>query len=112
MTNTLKLSQYGYYYLLTFADAAHTVPAIEPMVFIGIDVLPEGGADKEEKFWFQDPVSFARFGDAMKYSGSEDLAEEGCYLRSYPKSALGVDVHDLDGVLAAVSDAKQRASTR
>ena len=104
-----QLVEHGFYYLLTFADAEQTVPGVEPMVFLGVDAIPREAQESERKFWFQDTVSFARFGNATKYAGPQDLSKEGCYLRSFPESDIGSDVLDLDGVIAALHAAKGRA---
>ncbi len=60
-----------YYYLLTYADKDWTVPGLQPVIYVGTNVLEEDFGSGNETYYFQDSVSFGRFGLATKAIASD-----------------------------------------
>ena len=105
-----ELNQGSAYYRLTFADRAWTIPGVEPMVFVGTNVLDSQKNSSEPFYCFQDTVSFHRFGDATKYRGSVNLAEEGASIHSFTQQELLSDLFTLNGLITELHATQARAN--
>ena len=57
----MKLKLGNTYYHITYADPHLTMPGVKPIIYIGKNILSE----EEDKEYFQDTVSFVRFGSAV-----------------------------------------------
>lgn len=106
------LKQGQAYYMLTFADRDWTIPGVEPMIYVGIDVLDSHKAGEDSHYCFQDTASYSRFGDAARYRGPANLAGEGAFIRSLSARQLGSDVFTLEGIIAEMHAAMARADAR
>jgi hypothetical protein len=97
------------YYRITFADADMTIPGIEPMIYVGTNIFPDDETDTFT-YYFQDTVSFRRFGPATTYEGPTPSEEDS--FRTYPFKAaeIGSSVVDLAGAIEALEEAQKRAN--
>lgn len=93
------------YYGLTFADRDHTMPGVEPMVYVGINLTIEDGSASDITYYFQTTVSYMRFGPATSPHTEGDID-----VIPYSEDRLG-DVFTLQGIVAAVSEAASRAAS-
>jgi hypothetical protein len=99
------------YFQVTFSDREYTIPGVDPMIYIGVDVIEPDQSDEhsdEPQFVFQDPVSFSRFGSAADYNGSANLVDEGACVYSMALRDLE-DIFDLNGVVQALGQALTRS---
>jgi len=93
------------YFRVTYADPSLTIPGVEPMIFIGVDVLH---ADSPGPVYaFQDTASFSRFGSVATYKGPANLSDEGARTYSFNAAEVG-ELVDLAGAAAALNDAVER----
>jgi hypothetical protein len=95
------------YYRITYADLNLTIPRVEPMIFIGMNVFEPGGASALPAYGFQDTVSFYRFGSAADYKGPVDLSGEGAHTYSFTAEEVG-ELVDLAGAAEALNHAVER----
>ncbi|MBB6562104.1 hypothetical protein HNP48_004813 [Acidovorax soli] len=106
------------YYRITYADVAHTMPGIEPMVYAGMNLFdppPDGSA----RYYFQDAVSVVRFGlgtqlgqEMQPIGETSDLSPdngEGRVYWGHEAQEIGVAIVDLLALPAVVDGAIQRA---
>jgi hypothetical protein len=120
-TRTLEIGTT--YFRITYADVARTMPGLEPLVYVGVDLFgpqPNGAAPKH---YFQDTVSVMRFGlatgqmwggpvigdaeEAGQISGED--AEDGCYLMGHEAEEIGWVIVDLPAAIAELRAAAERA---
>ncbi len=96
------------YYHLRFADAAMTVPAVEPVIFIGEDVFPDEQPDAVGILYFQDALSYRFCGSA---AGDDFRPHPDIEPLVHPiePEEVGESLLDLDGVIGALQEARQRA---
>ncbi len=97
-----------FYFMLTFADKERTVPGVVPLAYIGTNLFPAEPGQIGPTFWFQDAVSFFRFGSLVEYPQTESFPED-FVVRQFQESDIGVGIVDLDGVEQAVKSARIRA---
>ena len=112
MVSPTDLKKGSAYYMLTFADRDWTIPGVEPMIYVGVNVLDSQKAEAETHYCFQDTVSFSRFGDAIQYKGPANLADEGASIHSLTARQLSTDVFTLEGVIAEMQAARTRANAK
>lgn len=101
----------GAYFQITFSDREFTIPGVDPMIYIGVDILepdPSSEPPDEPRFVFQDTVSFSRFGSAVGYKGDANLADEDARVYSLTLKDLEY-VYDLGGVVEELTLALKRA---
>jgi hypothetical protein len=96
------------YYRITYADPKLTIPGVEPMIFIGVNVFESDGDSPEPMYAFQDTVSFSRFGSAAAYKGPANLSAAGAHTYSFTAAQVG-ELVDLSGAAEALNDAVERA---
>jgi hypothetical protein len=89
------------YFRLTFADRDLTMPAVEPVVFLG-EVMEEGGSNG---FVFQDTGSFVQYGSGLE--GDEQHEDIAMYFM--PESEIGA-LYDLNELADEVREAAKRAA--
>jgi hypothetical protein len=99
------------YFQVSYEDREFTIPAVDPMIYLGADILEADPLDEppgQHRYVFQDAVSFAHFGNAIEYQGETNLEEEGARVFS-----LGIDdlesLFDLRGVVEELSQALARS---
>ena len=95
------------YFRLSFADPDMTIPAVEPMVYIGMDVFPEEAPDSAGTHYFQDALSHRYCGSAA----GDDFRPHPEFeplVYSIDAEEIGESLLDLDGVITALSEARQR----
>jgi hypothetical protein len=98
------------YFQVTYEDRKFTIPVVDPMIYIGADVLapdPVAEPDDGPRFVFQDTISFGRFGSAVDYKGGENLADEGACVYSFTLADLE-SIFDLNGVVGELTQALER----
>jgi len=106
------LKQGGAYYMLTFADRDWTIPGVEPMIYVGINVFDSQKTEAEPHYCFQDTVSFMRYGEATQYTGSANLADEGASISSFTARQVTTDVFTLAGAIAEMQAALARTNSK
>ena len=105
----LKIGQA--YFQVTYDDHELIVPAVDPMIYLGQDILdkdPSDGLQDQPWYVFQDPISYAQFGNAVNYKGDADLVEEGACVFSVTIEDLD-SIFDLSGVVQELNGALVRA---
>ncbi|MES9852797.1 MAG: hypothetical protein ABW170_13335 [Candidatus Thiodiazotropha sp. L084R] len=90
------------YYMVAYADRDFTMPMIRPLVYVGKNIVED---EKEDRFYFQDTVSYARYGIA--YKTAESLK---CEISSFQKSELGISLVEQHSLLGIVSEAIEKSN--
>jgi hypothetical protein len=95
------------YYHLRFADADMTVPAVEPVIYIGTDVFPDEDPDATNTLYFQDALSHRLCGSAASddFRPHPDIEP---LIHPIAPDEVGDSLLDLDGVIAALTEARRR----
>lgn len=98
--DTSKLAIGHTYFRLTFADAELTMPAVEPLVFLG------GAADDSgtQGFVFQDTVSYVRHGSGLE--GDEQHEDIALFFMAEEDAR---SLSDIGKLASEVNEAAQRA---
>lgn len=96
------------YYQVTYADRDLKIPAIEPMVYVGVNLFDSDAESPTPVYTFQDTVSYFRFGSFVKYSGPVDLTEEGLLTYSFSEQQL-LELEDLQGAARALQESLNRS---
>jgi len=96
------------YFRVTYADPSLTIPGVEPVVFIGVNVLNADIRAPGPVYTFQDAASFSRFGNAAASTGPASLADEGARTYAFTTAQVG-ELVDLSGAAEALNDAVERA---
>jgi hypothetical protein len=100
------------YYRITYADPQFTIPGVEPMMYVGVDLFPEEKA-AEPRYYFQDTVSFHRRGSCVEYSGPRFSDEDTPFrVFSFTAEELGTGLVELSEAVRLLSEANQRANQR
>lgn len=102
------------YFQVTYEDREFTVPAVDPMIYLGANILevdPSDDSPGQSRYAFQDTVSFAHFGNAIEYQGETNLEDEGARVFSLAVEDLEC-LFDLRGLVAELSLALDRAGKR
>ena len=102
------------YFQVTYEDWEFTVPAVDPMIYLGADILEIDPSDEppgQPRYAFQDTVSFSHFGNAIEYQGDMSLEDEGARVFSLTAEDLEC-LFDLRGAVAELSQALDRAGRR
>ncbi|QNP40481.1 hypothetical protein [Lysobacter solisilvae (ex Woo and Kim 2020)] len=95
------------YYHLRFADPDMTVPAVEPVVYIGVDVFPDEDPDAVDTHYFQDALSY-RFCGSAAGDGFRPHPDIEPLIHPVAADDIGDSLLDLDGVIAALTEARRR----
>jgi hypothetical protein len=102
------------YFQVSYEDQQFLIPAVDPMLYLGADILdrdPLDESDERPRYVFQDPASFSHYGNAAEYKGDIDLAEDGA--RIFSLNAEDLDfLFDLKGLVAELSQTLQRAEAQ
>ena len=88
------------YFRLTFADRELTMPAVEPLVFLG-EVTEEGGSNG---YVFQDTASYVQYGSGLE--GDEQPEDIALYFM--PLTEVGA-LYDVNELAVEVGGAAKRA---
>jgi hypothetical protein len=99
------------YFQVTYEDRDFTVPAVDPMIYLGADILEVDPSDEppgQTRYAFQDYVSFSHFGNAIDYQGKANLENEGARVFSLTAEDLEC-LFELRGVVAELNQALDRA---
>lgn len=99
------------YYQITYADRELTIPGVDAMIYVGVNVFDSDSSAPTPMYTFQDTVSFSRFGLFTEYEGPADLSEEGLFTQSFTPEEL-VELTDLQGAAAALNAAVERARAK
>jgi hypothetical protein len=98
------------YYRITYADPQLTIPGVEPMMYVGVDLFEEKKA-AEPRYYFQDTTSFHQHGSCVDYAGPPHTEEDTPFnVYSFTADELGSGLVDLPGAIRAVTEASQRAA--
>ena len=95
------------YYHVTYADRDLTIPGVEPMIYVGVNIFDSEAGSSHAMYAFQDTTSYSRFGSVVNYQGPANLSEEGAVVYSFSAEEVG-DLADLDGVVEAVRESQER----
>lgn len=106
------------YFRITYADVAQTMPDIEPLVYVGLNIFGTP-SDGVAKYYFQDAVSVVEFGlgvplDQEMQPGGEtpDLTptdHEGRVYWGHEAREIGEVIVDLPVLAAAIDSTIKRA---
>jgi hypothetical protein len=96
------------YYQVTYADPDMTIPGVMPMIFIGVNVLPNDDDPAADVYYFQDTVSHSWRGSVTDAGHSAKHPEIETMI--YPQTQRDVEdeVFTLAEVVALVTAAYQR----
>ena len=105
------------YFRISYADVNCTMPAVEPMVYVGANFFGAGSGGGV-KYYFQDPVSVIRFGlGAGDRGGSlssfaSDAGSAGdadCFYSAHDAEDIGEVIVDLHGLAFEIDSVVERA---
>ena len=97
----MKLEIGTTYYHLTYADPGLSMPGIEPLVYIGKEILDDSDPDTHQ---FQDTISFVRFGRLGE--GRKDA--EDIYTFTHHEKEIGNSIITLEMVAEEIPKALSR----
>jgi hypothetical protein len=98
------------YYRITYADPQLTIPGVEPMMYVGVDLFPEEKV-AEPRYYFQDTISFHQHGSCVEYSGPPFSDEDTPFnISSFTADELGTSLVELSEAARLLSEANQRAN--
>jgi hypothetical protein len=96
------------YYQVTYADRDWTIPGVEPLMYVGVNVFDSDAESPTPVYTFQDTVSYFRFGSFVSYAGPVDLMKEGLLTYSFSEEQV-LALEDLEGAARAVQESLRRA---
>jgi len=96
------------YYQVTYADRDWTVPGVEPLIYVGVNLFDSDADSPTPVYTFQDTVSYFRFGSFIRYDGPVDLTDEGLLTHSFSEEQV-LALEDLEGAAQAVQESLRRA---
>jgi len=99
------------YYRVTYADATRTIPGVQPMIYVGVNIFSDDDPDTAV-YYFQDTVSYALMGSIA--SAEHETEHSDVEVQVFPHTEADVDteVMTLPEVVAALADALKRAAWR
>jgi len=98
------------YYRITYADPKLTIPGVEPMMYVGVDIFPNE-KESESRYYFQDTVSFHQHGSCVEYSGPAHSEEDTPFnVFSFTAREMDTDVVELPEAIRLLSEANERAA--
>jgi hypothetical protein len=89
------------YYYLTYADPGFTMPGLDPVVYVGKNIV---GDEQEDSYYFQDTPSFTRFGLVTESSNPLE-----CLVQAISTNKFGSSVIEHHQLLGIVNGAIERA---
>ena|SRR5271170_5692003 len=99
------------YYRLTFADANRTIPGVQPMIYVGVNIFPDDDPT-ERVFYFQDTVSHLWRGPVTSATHDSCHTEIEAGVFPHTERELQSEILTLEEIIAALSDAHRRALGR
>jgi hypothetical protein len=105
------------YFRISYADVNCTMPAVEPMVYVGVNFFGEDSGEGV-RYYFQDPVSVIRFGLGEGGQGgslssfASDAGLEGdadCFYSAHGAEDIGEVIVDLHGLAFEIDSVVERA---
>lgn len=85
------------YYQITYADVDLTMPGIQPMVYVGLNIFDD---ENEDTYYFQDTVSVIRFGLLEEAEETSEIRVMSCL-----KKHFGSEVVTIDQLPKVIADA-------
>ena len=76
------------YYRITFADMNQTMPGIEPMVYVGLNIFSD---ENEDIYYFQDTTSVIRFGILDEAEETEEIKIMNCIKAEFGRTIVEID---------------------
>jgi hypothetical protein len=95
------------YYQVTFADRDLTIPSVDALIYVGVNVFDSDVYASGPMHTFQDTLSYFRYGLFNEYQGSDDLTEEGLVTFSFTTEQLK-ELTDLRGATEVMCEALER----
>lgn len=96
------------YYRLTFAGADLTIPGVQPMFYVGMNIFTDDDPESTV-YYFQDTTSFTWRGPVTDVAHDSKHPEiESCVFPHSP-AEVASGVHTLTDVIAALLEAQKRA---
>ncbi len=99
------------YYRLTFADSARIIPGVQPMIYVGVNILADDDPDAPV-YYFQDTLSYSLLGSIASAERETEHSDVEVQVFPHTEADLDTGVMTLPEVIAALSDALKRASWR
>lgn len=107
------------YFRMAYADVAQTMPSVEPLVYVGVNIFGSPPDGAPAKYYFQDVVSVLRFGPnirsgpSVQSSGDLESSEvedgEECVYSAHEAGEIGEVIVDLSGLAAEIYSTIERA---
>lgn len=99
------------YYRLTFADMNRTIPSVEPMIYIGLNIFPDDDPDTRV-YYFQDTISHSWRGPVTDSAHDAKHPEIETAVSPHTEQEVLSGILTLEEVIAALNDAYRRAVGR
>ena len=96
------------YYQVTYADNGLTIPGVEPMIYLGLNIFPEDDP-ASTTYYFQDPVSHSWRGPVTDAAHAAKHPEIETLVFPHTERQVQTEVFTLAEVVAAVTEAHRRA---
>lgn len=106
------------YFRITYADVAQTMPNVEPLVYVGLNLFGTP-SDGSAKYYFQDAVSVVQFGlgaqlgqevqPAVETSDQNPKNHEGRVYSAHEAIEIGEVIVDLPALAAEIDWTIRRA---
>ena|SRR5213595_1158092 len=117
--NTDQLELGATYFRIAYADVAQTMPSVEPLVYVGMNIFGSPPDGSDAKYYFQDAVSVVQFGPNfgpdrsiqtfVDIKDSDFEGEEECIYSAHEAREIGDVIVDLSGLASEIFSAIERA---
>ena len=97
------------YYRLTYADSDLTIPGVQPMIYVGSNILPDDDP-ASATYYFQDTVSHSQRGPITDAAHDSRHPEIDAAVFPHTEREVQREVLTLAEVVAALTEAQKRAA--
>ena len=99
------------YYRLTFADSGLTIPAVQPMIYVGTNIFPDDDP-ASVVYYFQDTISHSWRGPVTDAAHDSKHHEIDAAVFPHTEREVQRDILRLPEVINALTEAHRRAEGR
>jgi hypothetical protein len=103
------------YFRITYVDVAQTMPGVEPLVYVGVNIFGPPPNGEGNKYYFQDAISVIGSGSVANGSSGDDISgfnsedDVGCFYSTHEAREIGVVVIDLPALVVEIGSTLERA---